>query len=312
MMQMNLEDISIDEILSRCGHTPVYQKGSSTWYLSPFREETKPSFQVRGSVFTDWGNPDYKGGVLTLCSLLFDIPRENTKEIFMKLQEIFNGVPLGVQTRKDASSATLEKEREKVVATYPLNNPLLLDYLNSRGVLPSVAQKFTRVVVYLDPTRTKKLYGIGFGNRSGGCELRSKYAKRSFAPKDISILNGGNPSDKGCAVVFEGFIDALSYISDRVRKGQSLNFTSVVLNGVGMVDKAIDELKDYKWVYGLLDNDRAGDLATSHLATLPNFVDSRDWLGKFKDVNEKIMSDLNLSEQKMVRKEVSQQNGRKI
>ena len=116
MMQMNLEDISIDEILSRCGHTPVYQKGSSTWYLSPFREETKPSFQVRGSVFTDWGNPDYKGGVLTLCSLLFDIPRENTKEIFMKLQEISNGVPLGVQTRKDASSATLEKEREKVVA----------------------------------------------------------------------------------------------------------------------------------------------------------------------------------------------------
>lgn len=311
MKQINLEEISLDEILNKCGYTPVYQKGDSTWYHSPFREETKPSFQVRGALFTDWGNPDYKGGVLKLCSLLFDIPRENTKEIFLKLQEICNGISAINTTNINVHRTVEEKEREKVVATYPLNNPLLLDYLSSRGVLPSVAQEFTRVVVYLDPSRTKKLYGIGFSNRSGGYELRSKFAKRSFAPKDISILSGGS-GEKGCAVVFEGFIDALSYISDRVRKGQSLNFTSVVLNGVGMVDKAIDELKDYKWVYGLLDNDRAGDLATSHLATLPNFVDSRDWLCEFKDVNEKIMSDLNLSEQKMIRKEISQQKGRKI
>lgn len=311
MRQINLEEISIDEILSRCGHTPVYQKGGSTWYLSPFREETKPSFQVRGGVFTDWGNPEYKGGVLKLCSLLFDIPRGNIKEIFTKLQEVYDGIPLTDQSKIGMQRVTPEIEREKVVATYPLNNPLLLDYLSSRGVLPSVAQEFTRVVVYLDPSRTKKLYGIGFGNRSGGYELRSKYAKRSFAPKDISILNFGS-TEKGCAVVFEGFIDALSYISERVRKGQSLDFTPVVLNGVGMVDKAVEALKDYKWVYGLLDNDRAGDLATSHLATLPNFVDSRNWLGEFKDVNEKIMSDLNLSEQKMARKEISQQKGRKI
>lgn len=312
MKQINLEEISLDEILNKCGYTPVYQKGDSTWYLSPFREETKPSFQVRGGLFTDWGNPDYKGGVLKLCSLLFDIPRENTREIFLKLQEICNGLSATDPITIAAPRAIEEKVREKVVATYPLNNPLLLDYLSSRGVLPSVAKEFTRVVVFLDSSRTKKLYGIGFINRSGGYELRSKYAKRSFAPKDISILNGGSNVDKGCAVVFEGFIDALSYISDRMRKGQSLDFTPVVLNGVGMVDKAVDALKDYKWVYGLLDNDRAGDLATSHLAILPNFVDSRNWLGKFKDVNEKIMSDLNLLEQKMVRKEISQQKGRKI
>lgn len=46
---MNIDQatrLSIVEFLSWLGHRPVTQKGRKFWYVSPFRNETKPSFKV--------------------------------------------------------------------------------------------------------------------------------------------------------------------------------------------------------------------------------------------------------------------------
>jgi hypothetical protein len=61
----------------------------------------------------------------------------------------------------------------------------------------------------------KKLYAIGFENFSGGWELRNSFYKGSLLKKDISIvnLNNENQNETGKRiVVFEGFMDALSFV----------------------------------------------------------------------------------------------------
>lgn len=296
MERFDFDNISLECLLRRCGHEPVFEKGDSLWYLSPFRDEKRPSFQVRGNVFTDWGTPDVKGGVLDFCSRLWNIPRSNTREIFQRLDDFMGANPIVTSSLRPTESRVEKEKSEKVIASYPLNNPVLMNYLLSRGVDPIIAQKYTSVLVYLSPDRTKKLFGIGFANRSGGYELRSQYTKRSFAPKDISILPSGNCGTKA-AVVFEGFMDALSYLSQKMRNRESVNFDCVVLNGIGLARQAIDVLKNYEHVFGLLDNDVPGTTATEQLASaLPNFVDSRKWLGAFNDVNEKIVDMLSLSQ----------------
>lgn len=298
MSRLELENILLEDILKHFGHEPVYVKGDSLWYLSPFREERTPSFQVRGSVFTDWGNSEIRGGVLDLCARLWGIPRGDVKTIIEKIRNIDNLSVLPPPL--PASPNKKKEEREKVIAHYPMNNARLINYLSSRGVEMSVALRYTNVLVYMNPSRTKKLYGIGFKNQSGGYELRSEYAKRSFAPKDISMIDSFMSEKSQNIVVFEGFMDALSYISHCLRQGKSTNFQSLILNGVGMVQQAIDVLKEYKnmTIYGLLDRDAAGDRATEQLKSLPNFLDRREWIGPHKDVNDKIINDLHLITEK--------------
>lgn len=287
--------VSLVDLLERHGVSPAYVRGDSAWFHSPFREDNTPSLQVRGNVFTDWGDLNFKGGVLVFCKKLWDIPDGEEREVFKKLESIYGGsfMPAITTTkpRKKEKGIQTQKE-ERIIANYPLNNDALLRYLESRGVDREVAQTTCRVLVFLNKDRSKKLYGIGFPNQLGGYELRNEFMKISFAPKAISVIGSGENKN---AVVFEGFIDALSYLSLKKRRGESLNFDIVVLNGINQVNQAIDHLKGYERVFGLVDTDRAGDSCTESLSeSLPNFVDSRVWLGEYNDVNEKIMAMLNL------------------
>lgn len=295
MEQFDFSSVDINDVLLQAGHEPSYTVGDSSWYISPFREERTPSFQVRGgTVFKDWGDPSIKGGVLDLCSRLWSIPRENTREIFQRLENLASiALPKEVKEERGISVDGLEDQRKYILAEYPLNNPVLINYLSSRGIDPEVATKYTNVLVYRRPKSSKKLYGIGFPNRSGGYEFRNKFFKGSFAPKDISILASPSANGNHSAIVFEGFIDALSYLSQEEFEHGEVAFDCVVLNGIGLVHSAIEVLQPYQHVYGLLDNDHGGDLATAQLIeALPNFTDRREWIGAFNDVNEKLVDQL--------------------
>ena len=139
----------------------------------------------------------------------------------------------------------------------PLTNPVLLDYLKERGILPGIAEKACKEVHFL--SKGKWYFAVAFANRSGGYEIRNKYLKGSIAPKEIThIRNGGDR-----CIVLEGFMDYLSYLT--LRTGRHGNHQTpenspdyVVLNSVGNVSKAIPLLKEYKIAFCLLDNDPAG------------------------------------------------------
>lgn len=106
-------------------------------------------------------------------------------------------------------------------------------------------------------------FGIGFRNRKGGLEIRNPYFKGSTSPKDITHLrHGAGGNGKATALVFEGFMDYLSYLT--LKQGKPVP-DCVVLNSVGNLPGALDVLKGYGHVCCFLDNDDAGRKTTEEI-----------------------------------------------
>lgn len=143
----------------------------------------------------------------------------------------------------------------------PLRNTVLLDYLAKRGIPSGIATRECVEVHYR--TRGKWYFGIGFKNRKGGLEIRNPYFKGSTSPKDITHLRNGQQGDgKTTVLVFEGFMDYLSYLA--LKQGRPVP-DCVVLNSVGNLPGALDVLKGYGHVCCFLDNDDAGRRATEEI-----------------------------------------------
>ena len=89
----------------------------------------------------------------------------------------------------------------------------------------------------------KKLYAIGFENFSGGWELRNSFYKGSLQKKDISIvnLNNENQNETGKRiVVFEGFMDALSFVEMKPFFIGDL----LVMNSISLLNRTKEYLKN--------------------------------------------------------------------
>lgn len=143
----------------------------------------------------------------------------------------------------------------------PLRNTVLLDYLAKRGIPSGIAARECVEVHYR--MRGKWYFGIGFGNRKGGLEIRNPYFKGSTSPKDITHLRHGMQGDgKTTVLVFEGFMDYLSYLT--LKQGKPVP-DCVILNSVGNLPGALDVLKDYGHVCCFLDNDDAGRKTTEEI-----------------------------------------------
>ena len=138
-------------------------------------------------------------------------------------------------------------------------------------------------------TGDKNLYAVGFQNQSGGWELRNSFYKGAILKKDISIINleqkTDNQNGKNVAV-FEGFIDALSFIE--MRK----NFTGdlLVMNSIALLNKTKEHLKNYSEINLFLDNDPAGLKCKNEiLQSFPNAKDYSEIYENHKDLNEHLM-----------------------
>lgn len=183
---------------------------------------------------------------------------QRTKDISCALKTIEGHFPAAVRPA-NVPHRTQETQGTgyQQVRIDPLTNPVLLDYLKERGILPGIAEKACKEVHFL--SKGKWYFAVAFANRSGGYEIRNKYLKGSIAPKEVThIRNGGDR-----CIVLEGFMDYLSYLT--LRTGRHGNPQTpenspdyVVLNSVGNVSKAIPLLKEYKIAFCLLDNDPAG------------------------------------------------------
>ena len=164
--------------------------------------------------------------------------------------------PAQAPRKAAATPATFEEMRVS-----PLRNTVLLDYLAKRGIPSGIATRECVEVHYR--TRGKWYFGIGFGNRKGGLEIRNLYFKGSTSPKDITHLRHGQQGDgKTTVLVFEGFMDYLSYLA--LKQGRPVP-DCVVLNSVGNLPGALDVLEGYRHVCCFLDNDDAGRKATEEI-----------------------------------------------
>ena len=128
---------------------------------------------------------------------------------------------------------------------------------------------------------SKPVIAVGFPNRSGGYELRKEPfvnasgqtvdGMKKCTSKDISVISSdghflkeGDARSSDRVMVFEGFIDFLSYLA--WNKVTVPGCDCVVLNSTSMYRSAMDVLSSYPNVVCFLDNDDAGRRATRSIA----------------------------------------------
>ncbi|WP_417153167.1 toprim domain-containing protein [Rikenella microfusus] len=88
-------------------------------------------------------------------------------------------------------------------------------------------------------------------------------------------------------LVFEGFMDFLSYLSLKENPARPLNV--IVLNSVANLDKAIPFLQRHQAVHLFLDRDEAGHMATAEIASRcpqSEVIDHSGFYLGYKDVND--------------------------
>ena len=279
---MNYEEIkrriSIRAYLAARGIKPRWERGNRGMYLSPLRKERTASFSVSydKNLWHDFGTGE-GGSIIDLVARM-----EGCSEIEaarrLAIGEHGMLVPIHVEALRTneptPSRLTILSDRE-------LTHPALLGYLTGRGIYPAIARTYCREVRYT--IGGKEYFAVGFRNDAGGWELRNPQFKGSSTPKNITTLNNGSDT----AMVFEGFIDFLSYLS--LKGNLSPSIDTAVLNSVTNLQKAVPFLARHSVIHAFLDNDDAGRKALARLEeSVPSseVIDQSVFYRDYKDLND--------------------------
>ena len=279
---MNYEEIkrriSIRAYLAAQGILPRWERGNRGMYLSPLREERTASFSVSydKNLWHDFGTGE-GGSIIDLVARM-----EGCSEIEaarrLAIGEHGTLVPIHVEALRTNEPTP---SRLIILSDRELTHPALLGYLTGRGIDPAIARTYCREVRYT--IGGKEYFAIGFRNDAGGWELRNPLFKGSSTPKNITTLNNGSDT----AMVFEGFIDFLSYLSLKANPTPAIDTT--VLNSVVNLQKAVPFLARHRVVHAFFDNDEAGRKALARLEEslpLSEVIDQSVFYRDHKDLNE--------------------------
>ena len=270
-------------------------------YLSPLRKERTASFNVSydKNLWHDFGTGE-GGSIIDLVARM-----EGCSEVEaarrLAIGEHGMLVPIYVEALRTNEPTP---PRLVVLSDRELTHPALVGYLTGRGIDPAIARTYCREVRYT--IGGKEYFAIGFRNDAGGWELRNPLFKGSSTPKNITTLDNGSDT----AMVFEGFIDFLSYLSLKGNRYQtesnracancrgakeegeakpSPSIDSIVLNSVTNLQKAVPFLSCHRVVHAFLDNDDAGRKALARLEeSLPSteVIDQSVFYRDHKDLND--------------------------
>ena len=283
----------MEEVLLSLGHLPTKQNEKEAWYLNPFASESQASFKWNKNLNIWFLHSEGIGG--------------NNTDFMMKYLNASVSEVLDWASKQSLSPFHQQnqilqpKTNYKIDEILNLQKPNLKTYLQERG-LSSKIYNYVKEVRFT--IADKKLYAIGFDNQSGGWELRNSFYKGSLLKKDISIINlnnenkksSNNHNEKGKSVaVFEGFMDALSFIEMQ----KSFTGDLLVMNSIAFLSKTKEHLKNYPNINLFLDNDNAGFKCKAEiLKSFPHAKDYSDVYSKFKDLNEfliqKIKNEVNV------------------
>lgn len=272
-----LKQLDIVDYLAKLGHLPVKTTGNNYWFLSPLRLEKEASFKVDRKLNLWYDHGIGKGGNLVDFGILYY--GCNVKELLQKI--VLDG--FSFQQHMPVQNQEKAGHENKLIITnsQPVNNLALIHYLKEREIPIEIAKLYCREVSY--SFQDKEYYALGFKNDSGGFELRNKYFKGSSSPKDSTLIH-----TKGAEVlrVVEGFFSFLSYQS--IFKEQSSPTSDfLVLNSLSFIQKNMDRMQSYVETKLMLDNDLAGDTATTKLLSISTIIkDERKLYQGYKDLND--------------------------
>ena len=194
-----VKNTDLVDYLSSLGINPAKVIRNDYWYLSPFREETTPSFKVNRNINRWYDFGDGRGGNIIDFGILYH--NCSVKELLIKFGKPFSFRQQNVQTNKEDEEA----KKIKVIKERAISSFMLIRYLHKRRIPIDIAKKFCSEIDY--ELYGKNYYAIGFKNDAGGYELRNEKFKASSSPKDITLIK--NDAEK--LTVFEGFFNFLSY-----------------------------------------------------------------------------------------------------
>lgn len=284
---MNIKQIKEQyTCLDYLGADKVVRQGSYGFLCRcPWREDAHPSLSIspNGKGWIDQSTGEH-GNLIDLVSKCIG------STDFARICAEFDSVQpqsFSFPQTKDLEGGKEEESAFSQFSIVPLQSRGLFAYLTQRGINTAIARNLCSEAHYSFSDQSDKyLYALAFANNKGGYELRSAFFKGSKAPKGISF---SCDLDSAPFVVFEGFMDALSFAT--LCGGVKHNY--VVLNSVVNVDAAIRQLKlwpGYK-VFLCLDNDPAGnDTTAKMLEHLPNAIDIRQRFAPHKDVNDYLLA----------------------
>ncbi len=276
-------------ILNTLGFTPSRAKSNQMVYKSPFNpSERTPSFFIFPNTQTgEWTNwKDYASGaggdhykfVMDYFQIDFKSAKEKIKEIMG--ESYYEPKQLTLKNHPLSSFNQPKTEKSyRIIKVSRLGNKALLEYLEERAIFSDMAKSYLEEIYY-KINSSKNYFGLAFKNNSGGYEVRNKYFKGSFGKKDITLIKNGSDTLK----IFEGFMDFLSYIE--IKGKNPLKSDYMVLNSLSLLDRGIDVMEKggYGMLESYLDNDEAGDKATSKLTSI-GAIDKRGAYENFKDLN---------------------------
>lgn len=303
-----IKSVSIVQFLESQGYHHVYILKENYWYLSPFRTEASPSFNVspKKNLWNDFGAGE-GGNLINLVQKMN--PSWNNHEVLTYLEQKIKEHHLQYsedyeaqrkeEERKEAWKQDQAAQREKakeantiIERIVGLSHPYLRDYILQRRIDYDIAKEYCKEVHYR--IYDKSYYAIAFENIEGGMEARNKYSKRSIGKKSISIIKPNNEPHKECCI-FEGFFDMLTYAS--IKKwitGNELCLPHecdyLVLNSVSNIKVLMPYLQEYTLIHCYLDNDDAGAKTVEKIkaAYQDKVVDESHRYVNYKDVNDVI------------------------
>lgn len=307
------ERLSLPDLLEKLGYYPeqggIKRGGNEIWYKSPFNpSENTASFHVSRGAQVAWifkcFSSGHKGSIIDFVIAHEGYGPNDIKSALAYLRRQFPGslfeyvanpqkkrppqprkIPHNIKT----SAGTKQETYLNYLQDLPLKSGKMLTYLQEeRGIPNAISQKYLRLVRYHNAKVNKTYWAIGMKNRAGGFEIRSASNTYTFKSvlneRDITILPGQNTKS---AFLFEGFLDALSFIT--IFKDTPPG-DCIIMHSVNTFEKAKTFIKEqgYTDAYLLLDNDKTGakyvakfeedfDIPTPSLSHL---------FAPFKDVNE--------------------------
>ncbi|GHT37043.1 DNA primase [Bacteroidia bacterium] len=273
-MDINLlRQISIKDYLAALNCRPARDRGHYGMYHSPFRAEGNASFKVdyNKNLWYDFGTGE--GG--SILDLVMRMEQCTLPEAIRKLEgRSSEGCLSSIKSR----TCPVQPSAIEIVKVQPLVNPALIGYLRERKINIGTAKRHCPEVYYA--FGRKEYFAVGFRNDSGGYELRNKYFKGCTSKDMTSVVR-----DNRSCLVFEGFMDYLSYLTFQKSKYPQENV--IVLNSVSNLGKAAGLMASFDEVSAFLDNDNAGKNTLEKMNGICNVLHDHSGLYlPYKDFNE--------------------------
>ncbi len=301
MTYQQANELLLTELLSRMGYEPDRIKGKNYWYKSPFRQERTASFKldIHTNKWYDFGE-GAGGGTIDFAKYYL-----RTEDYKTALEWLGSNTlsPVAPKRANHKKVKTTMEINFKLIEITPLQKPTLYKYLSTRGIAKELGKTYLKQVSF--GNAEKAFSGLGFENDAGGIEVRNSFYKGCFGKKSITTICG-KLKKKNRALVFEGFMDFLSY--QTMKKSHHQGDEYIVMNSLSSQQQLLDEIakETYQQVHLFLDNDAAGKKATKTIKSIleEEYGDDmviKTWnhlYEKSKDLNEFLVGKLELEKEK--------------